>query len=153
MLLYGTFMQGRTTSNRLAKEPSPFLNRIELIVGDVAHGANAARFNHKCTCSGQRTHQGRHCSKVRHRERDMGILGQLSCMGQAYTGSKGPNHAFHAQGTLLAQSSQDLLLDKNRLLTCLISSIIYTLEEKRKKESTCESLTVRISKPRKGSSG
>ena len=82
----------------------------------------------------------------------MGILGQFSRTGQAYAGSKGPNHASHAQGTLLAHSSQDLLLDKNRL-TCLISSIIYTLEEKRKKESTFESLTVRISKPRKGSSG
>lgn len=57
-----------------------------------------------------------------------------------------------AQGTLLARSSQDSLLDKNRLLTRLISSITYTLEEKRKKESTVESLTVRISKRTKGRS-
>ena len=45
-----------------------------------------------------------------------------------------PPRASHARGTLLAHSRQDLLLDKNRLLTFLISSNHVHLGGKKKKK-------------------
>lgn len=91
-----------------------------------------ARFNPNCTCSDTEL--------IRGDPAQWSVTGNgtreswgSSRVGQAYAASKGPNRASRAQGILLAYSSQGWLLDKNRLLTLLISSIIRTLEEKKKK--------------------